>query len=78
MSECEVYARFSSLKNFLVLTNLIGIDDAISCENIEELEQVIKCWHHTDELYFDVIDSWDFIPLLPLLKCDESEILAIL
>jgi len=25
-----------------------------------------------------VIDNWDFIPLLPLLKCDESEILAIL
>ena len=78
MSEGEVYARFSSLKNFLVLTNLISIDDTIQCQDIEELEQVIKCWHHDERLYFDVIDNWDFIPLLPLLKCDESEILAIL
>lgn len=78
MSEGEVYARLSSLKNFLVLTNLISIDDTIQCRDIEELEQVIKCWHHSERLYFDVIDNWDFIPLLPLLKCDESEILAIL
>lgn len=78
LKRSEVYARLSGLKNVLIQVGIVEIDETIEYRHVSELLTGFKNPEMTEDMYLTIVDSWDFLPLLPMINWERKDILAIL
>lgn len=70
LSESEIYARISNMKNVFVKLGYININDNITEETLEKFKKRLinlqKNWD--DEVFIGVLNNLDFIHYLPILS----------